>query len=76
MICYLKRVGVLALLLLLLVPSTVFPHSGDGDIPEIKPSPCIGNDDLTFFELYVEGTDRSDWDLIWDLIIEALSLLP
>ena len=76
MICYLKRVGVLALLLLLLVPSTVFPHSGDGDIPENKPNPCVGNDDLTPFELYVEGTDRPDWDLIWDLIIEALSLLP
>jgi len=76
MFCFLKRVGVLALLLLLLVPSVVFPHSGDGDIPEIKPSACVGSDALTLFELYVEGVDRSDWDLIWSLIVEALSLLP
>ncbi len=76
MICFLKRVGVLALLLLLLVPSTVFPHSGDGDIPEGKPNACVGNDVLTLFELYVERADGADWDLIWSLIVETLTLLP
>jgi hypothetical protein len=66
-----RRVCVLVLLLVLLIPTTVFPSSGDGDIPERRTSGYTESQG----PFQIPESDLS-WNLIWSWIVEALSLLP
>lgn len=70
-----KRLGVLFLLLSLLIPTTVLPVSGDGDIPEIRPSALNGGSGPQGQEDFVGGGEI-DWLTLWDVIVDALALLP
>jgi hypothetical protein len=67
----LKCIGVLVLLLVLLIPTTVFPSSGDGDIPEHRASGIVGSEGpcpIPEFDF--------DWGRVWNWIVEALTVLP
>ncbi len=67
----LKCIGVLVLLLVLLIPTTVFPSSGDGDIPERRASGIVGSEG----PLPIPESDL-DWSRVWNWIVEALTVLP
>ena len=79
----LKRLGALALLLLLLIPTAVFP-SGDGDIPEAPPEKYYepkhhgmpGGDEMTLPEVGPEEIPELNLNLLWSLLLQSLSLLP
>ena len=79
----LKRLGVLGLLLLLLIPTAVFP-SGDGDIPELPPEKYfepdlphgIPGDEVVLGKGTAEASTELDFRTLWRLIIRSLSLLP
>ncbi|MFH1277516.1 MAG: hypothetical protein ABIK65_03945 [Candidatus Eisenbacteria bacterium] len=71
----LKRLGVLFLLLSFLIPNTAFSASGDGDIPEVRPSAVTGND-APQNQQDQAGKGGIDWVTLWDLIVDALTLLP
>ncbi len=68
-----KRLVIIVLLLSFLIPATVFA-SGDGDIPESLVGMCTANGVPTDFAF------DGDWDLylitIWNMLVEAISLLP
>lgn len=72
-----KRLGVLFLLLSLLIPTTAFSVSGDGDIPEICPSAITGNGNLQNQQGPSGPSDMShNWVMVWSLIVDVLSVLP
>ena len=75
-----KKLGILLLLLSFLAPTAVQAVSGDGDIPEARPTMCTSSG-LTIYEETGEARDVSgdidaEFDLLLQLVIQTLVLLP
>ena len=80
-----RRLGLLLLLVALLIPATVLPDSGDGDIPERRAggyggcseseAPVVAPVDL-LGESSIESGNGWSLDTLWVLFLETLGLLP
>ena len=75
-----KSLGIILLVLSLLMPTAIYALSGDGDIPEARPT-MYTSSGITFSEETGEARDLSgdfgsDLMLLLGLVMETLAALP